>query len=55
MGRYVPTSDIFDKIEETGLGVGGKIQLTNALSKLNTVMEILLKVKPMMQVMVLNG
>lgn len=37
MGRYVLTSDIFDKIKETEAGVGGEIQLTDALSKLDSV------------------
>ena len=37
MGRYVLTSDIFDKLKETEAGVGGEIQLTDALSKLNSI------------------
>lgn len=37
MGRYVLTSDIFDKLKETEGGVGGEIQLTDALSKLNSI------------------
>ena len=37
MGRYVLTPDIFDKIEETELGVGGEIQLTDALQKLDSI------------------
>ena len=37
MGRYVLTSDIFDKIDETGAGVGGEIQLTDALQKLDSI------------------
>ncbi len=37
MGRYVLTPDIFDKIRETESGVGGEIQLTDALSKLDSV------------------
>lgn len=37
MGRYVLTPDIFDKIEETTPGVGGEIQLTDALSKLDVI------------------
>ena len=36
VGRYVLTSDIFDKIEKTKPGIGGEIQLTDALSKLDT-------------------
>lgn len=35
MGRYVLTPDIFDHIENTEPGVGGEIQLTDALSKLD--------------------
>lgn len=37
MGRYVLTSDIFDKLDETEAGVGGEIQLTDALSKLDSI------------------
>lgn len=37
VGRYVLTPDIFDKIEETKPGIGGEIQLTDALSKLDTI------------------
>ena len=37
MGRYVLTPDIFDKIKETGAGVGGEIQLTDALAKLDNI------------------
>lgn len=37
MGRYVLTPDIFDKIKETEAGVGGEIQLTDALSKLDKI------------------
>ena len=37
MGRYVLTSDIFDKIDETEAGVGGEIQLTDALQKLDSI------------------
>ena len=37
MGRYVITPDIFDKIDETEPGVGGEIQLTDALSKLDEI------------------
>ena len=47
MGRYVLTPDIFDKINETEPGVGGEIQLTDALSKLDAIYEIPLKEKPM--------
>lgn len=37
MGRYVLTLDIFDKIDETEAGVGGEIQLTDALQKLDSI------------------
>lgn len=37
MGRYVLTQDIFDKLKETEPGVGGEIQLTDALSKLDEI------------------
>lgn len=37
MGRYVLTPDIFDKIDETVPGVGGEIQLTDALQKLDSI------------------
>nr|WP_306531490.1 UTP--glucose-1-phosphate uridylyltransferase GalU [Methanobrevibacter smithii] len=37
MGRYVLTPDIFDKIKETGAGVGGEIQLTDVLAKLDKI------------------
>ncbi|MCC7553113.1 MAG: UTP--glucose-1-phosphate uridylyltransferase GalU [Methanobacteriaceae archaeon] len=37
MGRYVLSPDIFDLIKETAPGVGGEIQLTDALSKLNSI------------------
>ena len=37
MGRYVLTPDIFDKIDETEEGVGGEIQLTDALQKLDSI------------------
>ena len=37
MGRYVLTPDIFDKIDETEPGVGGEIQLTDALQKLDAI------------------
>ena len=37
MGRYVLKPDIFDKIDETEPGVGGEIQLTDALSKLDAI------------------
>ena len=41
MGRYVLTPDIFDKIDETVPGVGGEIQLTDALSKLDSIYGVL--------------
>lgn len=37
MGRYVLTPDIFEKIENTEPGKGGEIQLTDALSKLDSI------------------
>ena len=37
MGRYVLSSDIFDKLKETEPGVAGEIQLTDALSKLDAI------------------
>ena len=37
MGRYVLTPDIFDKIDETEAGVGGEIQLTDTLQKLDSI------------------
>ena len=37
MGRYVLSPDIFDKIDETEPGVGGEIQLTDALQKLDEI------------------
>ena len=36
-GRYVLTSDIFDKIKETEPGFNDEVQLTDAISKLNDV------------------
>ena len=35
-GRYILTPDIFDKINETEYGVDSKIQLTDALQKLDS-------------------
>ena len=40
MGRYVLTPDIFDKIDDTEAGVGGEIQLTDALQKLNSIYRV---------------
>ena len=37
MGRYVLTPYIFDKLDETEPGVGGEIQLTDALQKLDSI------------------
>ena len=34
VGRYILTPEIFDKIEKTGKGAGGEIQLTDAISAL---------------------
>jgi NDP-sugar pyrophosphorylase family protein len=36
-GRYVFTADIFDRLEETDLGVGRGLQLTDAIRKLDAV------------------
>ena len=41
MGRYVLTQDIFDKIDETEPGVGGEIQLTDALQKLDAIYGVI--------------
>ena len=41
VGRYILTPDIFDKIRKTQPGVNGEIQLTDALSKLNTLYGVL--------------
>ena len=40
MRRYVLTPDIFDKIDETKAGVGGEIQLTDALQKLDSIYRV---------------
>ena len=40
MGRYVLAPEIFDKIDETEPGVGGEIQLTDALQKLDSIYGI---------------
>ena len=45
MGRYVLTPDIFDKIDETEPGVGGEIQLTDALQKLDSIYGVTFKGK----------
>ena len=45
MGRYVLTPDIFDKINETEPGVGGEIQLTDALQKLDSIYGVTFKGK----------
>ena len=45
MGRYVLTPDIFDKIKETEAGVGGEIQLTDALSKLDEIYGVVFEGK----------
>jgi UTP--glucose-1-phosphate uridylyltransferase len=36
-GRYVFTADIFDRLDETTPGVGGELQLTDAIRKLDAV------------------
>ena len=43
MGRYVLTPDIFDKINETEPSVGGEIQLTDALQKLDSIYGVAFK------------
>ena len=45
MGRYVLTPDIFDKISETEPWVGGEIQLTDALQKLDSIYGVTFKGK----------
>ena len=45
MGRYVLTSDIFEKIDETDVGVNNEIQLTDALSKLDSIFGVNFKGK----------
>ncbi len=41
LGRYILTPDVFDAIENTEVGKGGEIQLTDALINLNKNSEIL--------------
>lgn len=45
MGRYILAPDIFDKINETGVGVNNEIQLTYALSKLDSIFGVNFKGK----------
>ncbi|MBQ6099335.1 MAG: UTP--glucose-1-phosphate uridylyltransferase GalU [Methanobrevibacter sp.] len=45
VGRYILTSDIFDKIRQTEPGVDGEVQLTDALSKLDEVYGVLFEGK----------
>ncbi|WP_296789784.1 hypothetical protein [uncultured Methanobrevibacter sp.] len=40
-GRYILTSDVFDKIREMQEGVGGGIPLTDTLTKLDEVYGVL--------------
>ena len=40
MSRYVLTSDLFDKLKETEASVGDEIQLTDALSKLDSIYRL---------------
>lgn len=42
-GRYVLTSEIFDLLEETEPGVGGELQLTDAIRKLSAVRGVELR------------
>lgn len=37
IGRYILTPDIFDKISETDVGIGGELYLTDAIAKLDEV------------------
>ena len=46
MGRYVLTPDIFDMIDETEPGVGGEIQLTDALQKLDSIYGVTFRQRP---------
>ncbi|KGP80832.1 MULTISPECIES: UTP--glucose-1-phosphate uridylyltransferase GalU [unclassified Paenibacillus] len=41
MGRYILTPDIFEILGQQSVGVGGEIQLTDALSRLNEQRQIL--------------
>ncbi|WP_440113343.1 UTP--glucose-1-phosphate uridylyltransferase GalU [Paenibacillus sp. QZ-Y1] len=41
MGRYILTPDIFEILGQQSVGVGGEIQLTDALSRLNDQRQIL--------------
>lgn len=36
-GRYVFTAEIFDRLDETTVGVGGELQLTDAIRKLDSI------------------
>ena len=40
IGRYVLTPEIFNFLEEQEVGVGGEIQLTDAIQKLNTIQSV---------------
>lgn len=40
MGRYILTPEIFSFLEKQELGVGGEVQLTDAIKKLNTLQPI---------------
>lgn len=42
-GRYVLTPEIFDCLAETEVGVGGELQLTDAIRKLSSVRGVVLK------------
>ena len=46
MGRYILKPDIFDKINETEPRVGGEIQLTDALQKLDSIYGVTFNGKP---------
>jgi len=42
-GRYVFTSDIFERLDATEPGVGGELQLTDAIRKLPAVRGVKLR------------
>lgn len=44
-GRYILTSDIFDKLKQTEVDVGGELQLTDAIQKLDEVYGMLFEGK----------
>ena len=46
MARFVLTSDIFDRLNETQAGYGGEIQLPDALQKLDSIYGVRFEGKP---------